>query len=117
MAIVKLNNDLKELYVQEQDEIRKILASLSEEAAQYIEEIRTDYRSLTDLDFIFARGALALTMRASRPILNEEDVSVSGKDATLFSTRRKLSRSPYLSAMNFLFSSSPDLIQAERPSL
>ena len=71
MAIVKLNNDLK-LYVQEQDEIRKILASLSEEAAQYIEEIRTDYRSLTDLDFIFARGALALTMRASRPILNEE---------------------------------------------
>lgn len=72
MAIVKLNNDLKELYVQEQDEIRKILASLSEEAAQYIEEIRTDYRSLTDLDFIFARGALALTMCASRPILNEE---------------------------------------------
>ena len=72
MAIVKLNNDLKELYVQEQDEIRKILASLSEEAAQYIEEIRTDYLSLTDLDFIFARGALALTMRASRPILNEE---------------------------------------------
>ena len=72
MAVVKLNNDLKELYVQEQDEIRKILASLSEEAAQYIEEIRTDYRSLTDLDFIFARGALALTMRASRPILNEE---------------------------------------------
>lgn len=72
MAIVKLNNDLKELYVQEQDEIRKILASLSEEAAQYIEEIRTDYRSLTDLDFIFARGTLALTMRASRPILNEE---------------------------------------------
>ena len=72
MAIVKLNNDLKELYVQEQDEIRKILASLSEEAAQYIEEIRTDYRSLTELDFIFARGALGLTMRASRPILNEE---------------------------------------------
>ena len=72
MAIVKLNNDLKELYVQEQDEIRKILASLSEEAAQDIEEIRTDYRSLTDLDFIFARGALALTLRASRPILNEE---------------------------------------------
>lgn len=72
MAIVKLNNDLKELYVKEQDEIRKILASLSEETAQYIEEIRTDYKSLTDLDFIFARGALALTMRASRPILNEE---------------------------------------------
>lgn len=56
-----------------------ILANLSEEAAQYIEEIRVDYRSLTDLDFIFARGALAMSMRASRPLLNEEDASVSAR--------------------------------------
>ena len=72
MAIVKLNNDLKELYAKEQEEIQVILANLSEEATQYIEEIRVDYRSLTDLDFIFARGALAMSMRASRPLLNEE---------------------------------------------
>ena len=72
MAIVRLNNDLKELYAKEQEEIQVILANLSEEAAQYIEEIRVDYRSLTDLDFIFARGALAISMRASRPLLNEE---------------------------------------------
>ena len=72
MAVVKLNNDLKELYAKEQEEIQAILARLSEDAAQYIEEIRTDYRALTDLDFIFARGALALSMRGSRPIFNEE---------------------------------------------
>ena len=72
MAVVKLNNDLKELYAQEQEEIQVILADLSAEAAQYIEEIRTDYRTMTDLDFIFARGALALSMNASRPMLNEE---------------------------------------------
>ena len=72
MAVVKLNNDLKELYAKEQEEIQAILASLSEEAAQYIEEIRADYRALTDLDFIFARGALALSMRGSRPVFNEE---------------------------------------------
>lgn len=72
MAVVKLNNDLKELYAKEQEEIQVILARLSEEAAQYIEEIRADYRALTELDFIFARGALALSMRASRPVLNEE---------------------------------------------
>ena len=72
MAVVKLNNDLKELYAKEQEEIQAILARLSEEAAQYIEEIRTDYRALTDLDFIFARGALALSMRGSRPLFNEE---------------------------------------------
>ncbi len=72
MAVVKLNNDLKELYAKEQEEIQVILARLSEEAAQYIEEIRTNYKALTDLDFIFARGALALSMRGSRPIFNEE---------------------------------------------
>ena len=72
MAVVKLNNDLKELYAKEQEEIQVILARLSEDTAEYIEEIRTDYRVLTDLDFIFARGQLALSMNASRPILNNE---------------------------------------------
>ena len=43
MAVVKLNNDLKELYGKEQEEIQVILARLSEDTAQYIEEIRTDY--------------------------------------------------------------------------
>ena len=72
MAVVKLNNDLKELYAKEQEEIQVILARLSEETAQYIEEIRADYRAMTDLDFIFARGALALSMKGSRPVLNTE---------------------------------------------
>lgn len=72
MAVVKLNNDLKELYAKEQEEIQVILARLSSDAAGYIEEIRTDYRVLTDLDFIFARGRLALEMNASRPLFNCE---------------------------------------------
>lgn len=72
MSVVKLNNDLKELYAKEQEEIQVILADLSAEAAQYIEEIRSDYRAMTDLDFIFARGSLALSMRASCPVFNSE---------------------------------------------
>ena len=72
MAVVKLNNDLKELYAKEQEEIQVILARLSEETARHIEEIRADYRAMTDLDFIFARGALALSMKGSRPVLNNE---------------------------------------------
>lgn len=72
MAIVKLNNDLKELYAKEQEEIQVILARLSADTADYIEPIRTNYRVLTDLDFIFARGNLALHMRGSRPIFNNE---------------------------------------------
>ena len=72
MAVVKLNNDLKELYGKEQEEIQVILARLSSDAADYIEEIRTDYKVMTELDFIFARGSLALSMNASRPIFNNE---------------------------------------------
>ena len=71
MAVVKLNNDLKELYGKEQEEIQVILAKLSTQAAEYISEIRTDYRALTELDFIFARGSLALSMRGSKPLFNE----------------------------------------------
>ena len=72
MAVVKLNNDLKELYGKEQEEIQVILARLSSDAADYIEEIRTDYKVMTELDFIFARGSLALSMNASRPVFNNE---------------------------------------------
>ena len=70
MAIVKLNNDLKELYGKEQEEIQVILAKLSVEVASYIDEIRTNYRVLSELDFIFAKGALALSMNASKPVFN-----------------------------------------------
>ena len=70
MAVVKLNNDLKELYAKEQEEIQVILARLSVDVAQYIDEIRTNYQVLSELDFIFAKGALALSMNASKPILN-----------------------------------------------
>lgn len=70
MAIVKLNNDLKELYAKEQEEIQVILARLSVEVAEHIDELRTNYQVLGDLDFIFAKGALALSMNASKPIFN-----------------------------------------------
>lgn len=72
MAVVKLNNDLKELYGKEQEEIQVILARLSVDTAEYITEIRTDYKVLTELDFIFARGALALDMNGSKPMFNDK---------------------------------------------
>lgn len=72
MAIVKLNNDLTELYLQEQKEIEVILSNLSEEVAGYVEEIRLNYKVLTTLDMIFAKGHLALDMNASKPVFNEE---------------------------------------------
>ena len=72
MAVVKLNNDLKELYGKEQEEIQVILAHLSADAAEYTDTIHTDHTLLTELDFIFAKGALALEMNATAPIFNTE---------------------------------------------
>lgn len=72
MSVVKLNNDLKELYGKEQEEIQVILARLSVDVAEYIDAIGTDYSVLTELDFIFARGILALDMNASMPLFNTD---------------------------------------------
>ena len=72
MAVVKLNNDLKELYGKEQEEIQVILARLSADAAEQTDTIHTDHTLLTELDFIFAKGALALEMNATAPIFNTE---------------------------------------------
>lgn len=72
MAIVKLNNDLKELYRKEQEEIQVILARLSADASEYTDAIRADYAALTTLDFIFAKGSFALSMNANMPQFNTE---------------------------------------------
>ena len=72
MAVVKLNNDIRELELQEQKEIEVILANLSEQTALSREEILTDLEILVQLDFIFARAALAMDMNATEPIFNEE---------------------------------------------
>ena len=70
MSVVKINNDLKELELKEQEEIEIILARLSAESALYIEAIDTDLKVLAKLDFIFAKALLAKEMNASEPIFN-----------------------------------------------
>ena len=72
MAIVNLNNDLMELHAREQEEIQVILANLSSMAAEHSNELRLNYELLTELDFIFARGSLAVDQNGSRPVFNQE---------------------------------------------
>lgn len=72
MAVVKLNNDIRELELQEQKEIEVILADLSNQTALVHEDIRVNLNIMVELDFIFARAALAMDMNASEPIFNEE---------------------------------------------
>lgn len=72
MAIVKLNNDIRELEIKEQREIEAVLATLSELAAGDREAIENDMRFMADLDFIFARASLAMDHNATAPIFNRE---------------------------------------------
>lgn len=71
-AVVSFNNQLKELFLQEQEEIEEILRSLSALAAEHCEELLLNQRILTQLDFIFAKGSLALSQNATKPIFNTE---------------------------------------------
>ncbi len=67
MEVVRLNNELRELAIREQEEIEKVLAELSEELVPHIYNLRYNQDCLAELDFIFARGGLARDMRAVRP--------------------------------------------------
>lgn len=71
MAIVEINNDLRGLMGEERAEIEKILQRFSEEISQEAGALLENQRILAELDFIFAKGALARQMRAVQPKINE----------------------------------------------
>ena len=72
MAVVEANNDLKELYIKENQEIEKILRELSELVGETSEEIKSNQEKLIELDFIFAKARLALNYHSNMPKLNRE---------------------------------------------
>lgn len=71
-AIVSLNNKIKELELQEKEEIAKVLEELSILCQAYVETISDNVKIMTLLDFIFAKAKLALDMNATRPIFNKD---------------------------------------------
>lgn len=71
-AVVNLNNELKELDLQEQEEINIILATLSAQAGEHTEELSDDQKIMTSLDFIFAKAELAMDMNGTEPLFNTE---------------------------------------------
>lgn len=72
MSVVNLNNELRELFLKEQEEIQVILANLSNQVAEHIPEIKEDYRILVELDFIFAKAAYGLEYNGIAPEFNTE---------------------------------------------
>ena len=76
MAIVKLNNELAELGMKEQEEIEKILMSLSSLAAPYSDDLNRNVMLLAELDFIFAKAALSKKMQGSEPLFDQNYIDI-----------------------------------------
>ncbi len=71
-AVVELNNQLRELEIQEKVEIEKVLADLSGQAAEHVQELAENQKIMTHLDFVFAKAKLALDQNATRPVFNTD---------------------------------------------
>jgi DNA mismatch repair protein MutS2 len=71
-AVVSLNNQLRELELEEDEEIHVILASLSAQAAEHTEELALNQKLMTKLDFIFAKAKLAMDQNATEPLFNTD---------------------------------------------
>nr|WP_072514424.1 endonuclease MutS2 [Ndongobacter massiliensis] len=72
MAVVELNNDIRRLEAEEQEEIQRILAALSQEVGEFSEEIGGNEALLQHIDFTFAKAQLALEMKAVRPLFSSD---------------------------------------------
>ena len=72
MAVVQLNNKIKTLHTDEENEIEKILRELSYLVAEQAHLLAANLDILIKLDFIFAKGELSLEMKASKPNFNRD---------------------------------------------
>ena len=73
-AIVELNNKLKELDLEEQEEIERILADLSAQAGEHVKELLENQKLMTHLDFVFAKAKLAMDQNATEPLFNRKHI-------------------------------------------
>ncbi len=73
-AVVELNNQIRQLHLDEEKEIEVILSTLSAQVAEEVPSISNDQKIMTALDFIFAKGRLALEMNATEPVFNDTHV-------------------------------------------
>lgn len=73
-AIVNLNNQLRELTIKEQEEIERILAALSGQCSSYADIIAENQKTLTMLDFIFAKARYAMKINATKPVFNDDRI-------------------------------------------
>jgi len=71
LAVVELNNEIRELEIEEQKEIERVLMELSQFVSQSVDPIKTNQEAIAYLDFVFAKAKLAIDLDASKPELNK----------------------------------------------
>ena len=72
LAVIKMNNDLKSLEMEEKREIEKILEKLSRLAMEYTDILQLDDSTLIYLDFVYAKANLSKHMAGSEPVFNSK---------------------------------------------
>ena len=74
MSVVNANNEIRDLKSKEQQEIERILMELSAQVCEYSHAIFVDYKSVCELDFMFAKAKLSLDMNGTEPELNDKGI-------------------------------------------
>ena len=74
MTIVNLNNDIRDLEIREREEIQKILDNLSDMAREIMDFLDENQAILENMDFVFAKGKLALNQNGTKPIINQDRI-------------------------------------------
>ena len=74
MNVVNANNEIRDLKNKERQEIERILAELSSLVTENSHEIFVDFKAVSELDLIFAKGKLSLDMNATEPVLNTDKI-------------------------------------------
>ena len=71
MQVVEINNSLKEMFLEEEKEIERILFDITSHCGLNREQILNNYNIVCDLDFIFSKAKLSVSMKGTKPVINE----------------------------------------------
>ena len=96
MAVVKTNNELRELQSREEKEIERILRELSAECAAHKEDIAQDYDLLVLIDCIFARARLSDKLRCTEPRLATKGITLRKARHPLLDPKKAVANDLYL---------------------
>ncbi len=96
MSVVKANNELRELYANEEHEIERILSELSAQVAENRSEIEKNYELLVILDVIFAKGKLSISMKGKEPSLTENEMYLKKAKHPLIDPKDAVANDLYL---------------------